>query len=33
VEAARKLGIDAVQYTTTDALVRELMKRGLRSNI
>jgi putative hydrolase of the HAD superfamily len=33
VEAARKLGIDAVQYTTTDALVRELLARGVRCNI
>jgi glucose-1-phosphatase len=33
VEAARKLGIDAVQYTTTDALVRELLTREVRSNI
>jgi FMN phosphatase YigB (HAD superfamily) len=33
VEAARKLGIDAVQYTTTDALLRELIARGVRCNI
>jgi len=33
VEAAKKLGIDAMQYTTTDALVRELLKRGVRTNI
>jgi FMN phosphatase YigB (HAD superfamily) len=33
VEAARKLGIDAVQYTTTDALLRELLARGVRCNI
>jgi HAD superfamily hydrolase (TIGR01509 family) len=33
VEAARKLGMDAVQYTTTDALVRELLARGVKCNI
>ena len=32
VEAAKKLGIDAVQYTTTDALEQELLKRGVRCN-
>lgn len=32
VEAARKLGIDAVQYTTTDALEQEILKRGIRCN-
>jgi FMN phosphatase YigB (HAD superfamily) len=33
VDAARNLGIDAVQYTTTDALLRELLARGARCNI
>ena len=33
VEAAKKLGIDAVQYTTTDSLLRELIVRGVRCNI
>ena len=32
VAAARSLGIDAVQYTSTDALEQELLKRGVRSN-
>jgi len=32
VEAAKKLGIDAVQYTSTDALEQELLKRGVRCN-
>jgi putative hydrolase of the HAD superfamily len=33
VEAARRLGIDAVQYTTTDALLRDLLARGITCNI
>ncbi len=33
VEGARCAGIDAVQYITTDALVQELVKRGVRCNI
>ncbi len=33
VEGARRAGIDAVQYTTTDALVQDLVKRGIRCNI
>ncbi|HEY2761450.1 MAG TPA: HAD-IA family hydrolase [Pirellulales bacterium] len=32
VEAAKKLGIDAVQYTTTDALEQDLLARGIRCN-
>ena len=32
IEAARKIGIDAVQYTTTDALWHEFRKRGVRCN-
>ena len=32
VEAAKKLGIDAVQYTSTDALEQEILKRGVRCN-
>ncbi|HEY2882193.1 MAG TPA: HAD family phosphatase [Pirellulales bacterium] len=32
IEAARKLGIDAVQYTTTEALWDEFRKRGVRCN-
>jgi HAD superfamily hydrolase (TIGR01493 family) len=32
VEAARKAGIDAVQFTSVDALTQELMKRGVRCN-
>ena len=33
IDGARKMGIDAVQYTTTDALLRELLARGVRCNI
>ena len=32
VEAAKQAGMDAVQYTTTDALEQELIRRGVRSN-
>jgi putative hydrolase of the HAD superfamily len=32
VEGAKTTGLDAVQFTTTDALARELMKRGVRCN-
>jgi glucose-1-phosphatase len=33
VEGARRVGLDAVQYTTPDALVQDLLKRGVRCNI
>ena len=33
VEGARKAGLDAVQFTTIDALVQELVQRGVRCNI
>jgi glucose-1-phosphatase len=33
VEAAKRLGIDAVQFTTTDALIKDLLKRGVRCNL
>jgi glucose-1-phosphatase len=32
VEAGRRVGLDAVQYTTTDALAKELLEREVRSN-
>ena len=32
IDGARKLGIDAVQYTTTEALWDELRQRGVRCN-
>ena len=32
IDAARKLGIDAVQYTTTESLWDELRKRGVKCN-
>jgi FMN phosphatase YigB (HAD superfamily) len=32
VEGARAVGVDAVQYTTTPALVTELRRRGLEFN-
>ncbi len=32
VEAARRVGFDAVQYTDTPTLVSELRKRGVRFN-
>jgi glucose-1-phosphatase len=32
VEAARRAGIDAVQFTDTDSLTQELLKRGVRCN-
>lgn len=33
VEGAKRAGMDAVQYTTTGALIEELWKRGVRCNV
>jgi glucose-1-phosphatase len=33
VEAAKKLGIDAVQFTTAERLIEDLLKRGVRCNL
>jgi HAD superfamily hydrolase (TIGR01509 family) len=32
VDAGRRVGLDAVEYTTTDALAEELLQRDVRSN-